>query len=134
MAIDHTRYLMRAHPSSLIDLVVSPERARWIQERYPESDVGRPGILFSEPSSLRPLYKKDPVGVRLVQNDDDEQDDVRKEEEYSELQIVTEEEMRTLEMLQEDTRVESELPREQDEETNVEVLDENEEEAELEVI
>jgi hypothetical protein len=27
------------------DLVVSPERAKWIEERYPFSDVGRPGII-----------------------------------------------------------------------------------------
>ena len=34
------------HPLS--ELVVSPERAAWIQLRYPESDQGRPGILHTE--------------------------------------------------------------------------------------
>jgi len=34
------------HP--LAELVVTPERAAWIQERYPPSDQGRPGILHTE--------------------------------------------------------------------------------------
>jgi hypothetical protein len=34
------------HP--LAELVVTPERAAWILERYPPSDQGRPGILHTE--------------------------------------------------------------------------------------
>ncbi len=34
---------------SLAMLIVSEERARWIQERYPPTDSGRPGILHCEP-------------------------------------------------------------------------------------
>lgn len=36
------------HCSDMRDLVVSEERARWIFERYPFADVGRPGILVSD--------------------------------------------------------------------------------------
>ena len=35
------------HP--LAELIVTPERAAWIQERYPPTDSGRPGILHCEP-------------------------------------------------------------------------------------
>jgi hypothetical protein len=38
------------------DLVVSPERAAWIQSIYPETDVGRPGILAIDSKT-----KKQPV-------------------------------------------------------------------------
>jgi hypothetical protein len=30
---------------TLVDFVVSEARAAWILERYPPSDIGRPGIL-----------------------------------------------------------------------------------------
>jgi hypothetical protein len=34
--------------SSLVHLVVSPERAAWILERYPPTETGRPMILATE--------------------------------------------------------------------------------------
>ena len=30
------------------DLIVSPERAAWIMQRYPETDTGRPGVLVTD--------------------------------------------------------------------------------------
>jgi hypothetical protein len=30
-------------------LIVSPERAAWILQNYPPTDLGRPGILHCEP-------------------------------------------------------------------------------------
>jgi hypothetical protein len=32
-------------------LIVSPERAAWILQTYPPTDLGRPGILSNDPKS-----------------------------------------------------------------------------------
>ena len=123
MAIDHTEYLLRAHASSLADLVVSDVRRDWILRTYPFDDVGRPGILCSEPSPLPPLFKKDPVLARVVEEQGDS--DIN-EDEYSELQIVTEEDLQgDSDIVSEDTQDESQDDSDNPEEdqTEAEVLE-----------
>jgi hypothetical protein len=51
------------------DLIVSDERARWITERYPPTDVGRP-ILFAVDSHRGPDRVRNPdVAVALEEGE-----------------------------------------------------------------
>lgn len=54
------RTAQRLWASVLAELVVSPERAAWIEARYPFSDVGRPGILYVEPKGSKRRAKDAP--------------------------------------------------------------------------
>jgi len=50
----------------LSKLIVTEERAKWIQRRYPESDQGRPGILHTD--------SRDRGSKRVRETDDDPAD------------------------------------------------------------
>jgi hypothetical protein len=53
------------------DLIVSPERAAWIVARYPETDMGRPGV-FADSHRRAGQVRIPDVGVDLDRNEESE--------------------------------------------------------------
>jgi hypothetical protein len=53
---------------ALANLIVSPDRTKWILERYPENEYGRPGVLHVEAARRADerIKRRDPVRPGIV--------------------------------------------------------------------